>query len=72
MATCSSILAWRIPWAEEPGGLPSIGSQRFGHGLKRLGTQPMSDSLNEHPLHCRQLLQTQPQVPESLEYRRKW
>ena len=31
MATYSSILAWRIPWTEEPGGLQSIGSQRFGH-----------------------------------------
>ena len=31
MATHSSILAWRIPWAEEPGGLQSIGSQRVGH-----------------------------------------
>ena len=28
MATHSSILAWRIPWAVEPGGLQSIGSQR--------------------------------------------
>ena len=27
----SSILAWRIPWTEEPGGLQSIGSQRVGH-----------------------------------------
>ena len=27
-ATHSSILAWRIPWTEEPGGLQSIGSQR--------------------------------------------
>ena len=27
MATCSSILAWRIPWTEEPGGLQSTGSQ---------------------------------------------
>ena len=31
MATCSSILAWRIPWTEEPGGLQSMGSQRVGH-----------------------------------------
>ena len=30
MATHSSILAWRIPWAEEPGGLQSKGSQRVG------------------------------------------
>ena len=31
MATHSSILAWRIPWMEEPGGLQSMGSQRVGH-----------------------------------------
>ena len=30
-ATHSSILAWRIPWTEEPGGLQSKGSQRVGH-----------------------------------------
>ena len=32
MTTCSSILAWKIPWTEEPGGLQSIASQRVGHG----------------------------------------
>ena len=31
MATHSSILAWRIPWAEEPGRLKSMGSQRVRH-----------------------------------------
>ena len=31
MATHSSILAWRIPWTKEPGGLQSTGSQRVGH-----------------------------------------
>ena len=31
LATHSSILAWRIPWTEEPGGLESMGLQRFGH-----------------------------------------
>ena len=30
IATHSSILAWRIPWTEEPGGLQSVGSQRIG------------------------------------------
>ena len=30
-ATHSSILAWRIPWTEEPGGLQSMGSHRVGH-----------------------------------------
>ena len=31
MATHSSILAWKFPWAEEPGKLPSMGSLRVGH-----------------------------------------
>ena len=31
MATHSNILAWRIPWSEEPGMLQSMGSQRVGH-----------------------------------------
>ena len=31
MATQPSILAWKIPWTEEPGGLQSLGSQRVGH-----------------------------------------
>ena len=31
MATYPSILAWRIPWTEQPGGLQSMGSQRVGH-----------------------------------------
>ena len=31
IATHSSILAWEIPWTEEPGGLQSIGSKRIGH-----------------------------------------
>ena len=31
MATLSSILAWEVPWADEPGGLQSMGSQGVGH-----------------------------------------
>ena len=31
VATHSSVLAWRIPWTEEPGGLQSMGSQRVRH-----------------------------------------
>ena len=33
MATASTILAWEIPWTEEPGGLRSMGLQRVGHDL---------------------------------------
>ena len=32
IATYSSLLIWRIPWTEEPGGLQSIGLHRVGHG----------------------------------------
>ena len=39
VATHSSILAWRIPWTEEPGRLQSTGSQRVGPRLKWLSTQ---------------------------------
>ena len=37
MAAHSSVLAWRIPWTEEPGGLQSMGSQRVTQ-LKRIST----------------------------------
>ena len=36
MATHSSVLAWRIPWTEEPGGLQSMGWQRIRHDLSDL------------------------------------
>ena len=36
MATYSSVLAWRIPGTGEPGGLPSLGSHRVGHGCSDL------------------------------------
>ena len=57
MATHSSVLAWRIPWTEKPGGLQSMGSHRVGHdwsnlaaaGLSKLFFQGASICLN--PLH---------------------
>ena len=36
MAVHSSILAWRLPWTEEPGGLPSVGSHRESDTTERL------------------------------------
>ena len=41
MATHSSILAWRIPWTEEPGGLWSIGSHRAGHDQNDLACREL-------------------------------
>ena len=54
MATYSSILAWTIPWTEEPGGLQSIGSQRVGQDLAT--KQQKQTTTNNNPLtqrfHC--------------------
>ena len=47
MATHSSILAWRIPWTEEPGGLQSTGSQRAGVAEVTSHTSTKVDSLGE-------------------------
>ena len=41
MATHSSILAWKIPWTEEPGGLQSTGSQKIQTGLEQLSTHAL-------------------------------
>ena len=46
MAAVSSILAWRIPWREEPGGLQSIGSQKVGHDLVTEQQQKKCKHLN--------------------------
>ena len=43
MATRSSVLAWEIPWTEEPGGLQSMGSQRVGHNW---GTKQQNDAID--------------------------
>ena len=42
VATHSSILAWEIPWVEEPGMRQSIGSQKFGFDLVRQSVQSLS------------------------------
>ena len=48
MATHASILAWRIPWTEDPGRLQSVGSQRVRHDRVT--------SLSLSVLHCRRIL----------------
>ena len=44
MATHSSVLAWEIPWIEEPGGLQSVGSHRVGQDLKQLNNDKVKFS----------------------------
>ena len=56
MATHSSILAWRIPWTEEPGGLQSMGSQRAGHDLCDLACMHANNYINRC-IGCLSLLQ---------------
>ena len=48
MATRFSILAWRIPWTEGPGGLQSVGSQRVGQDL----VTKLPTNLTEWELFC--------------------
>ena len=48
MSTHSSILAWRIPWTEEPGGLQSIVSQRAGHNWSDLAEGRWSTNETNH------------------------
>ena len=45
MATHSSILAWRIPWTEEPDGLQSVGLQKVRHGLNIISPEYSSEGL---------------------------
>ena len=47
MATHSSIVAWRIPWTEEPGGPQSTGSQRVKHGLATKQQQKLQHHLKK-------------------------
>ena len=44
LATHSSILAWRIPWTEEPGRLQFMGSRRVGHDWSDLAAAAMQDT----------------------------
>ena len=57
MATRSSILAWRIPWTEEPGELQSMGSQRAGHIWAHIHTHihisvDIKNKWNIYLVHC--------------------
>ena len=56
LATHSSILAWRTPWTEEPGGLQSIGSQRVRHDWSNLACTQVSYYTNYVIMHLFSLL----------------
>ena len=52
----SSILAWKIPWTEEPGGLQSIGSPRVGYDQSNLALLPTGSLRVGHDLQTEQQL----------------
>ena len=51
MAAHSSVLAWRIPWTEEPGGLLSMGSHRVGHEQSDLAAAAAAEERRYGPSH---------------------
>ena len=55
MATQSRILAWRIPWTVEPGGLQSIELQRMGHDWNNWASLFMLERTLESPLDCKEI-----------------
>ena len=52
MATHSSILAWRIPWTEEPGGLQPVELERVEHDGITNTFRKVSDGSHSHARHC--------------------
>ena len=59
MATHSSILAWKIPWTEELGGLQSIGSHRIGHDR---ATEHINANLYHHQMAESVLVSARPRA----------
>ena len=61
MATLSSIFAWKVPWTEEAGGVPSMGPQRVGHNyatehlhipITQGNTETPGGKVTCHKPHC--------------------
>ena len=66
MATHSSILAWRIPWTEETGGLWFIASQRVRHDWSDLAHRHAHPQERSWSRYCRNKLQTQPTLKKPM------
>ena len=83
VAPYSSILAWRIPWTEEPGRLQSMGSQRVGHGWAHITSSVLiSEDISPHAedhrqvftqvLHMHSYYSSQPATCEAVSPRSRW
>jgi len=67
MAIHSSILAWEIPWTEQPGGLQAMGSQRVGHDLATEHTCTLTQGVSLYyttPSHTHTHTHTHTHQPE--------
>ena len=62
-ATYSNILAWRVPWTEEPGRLPVHGVARVGHDLATNPPQRKKQDALQNLKHVRVLTKINPEVP---------
>ena len=62
MATHSSILAWKIPWTEEPGGLQSMGSQRVRHDSTYIYVEDVGRKLGSLPSSAEPVLLLQQEI----------
>ena len=63
MATHSSILIWRMPWTEKPGGLQSLGSQRVRHNQRDFSSVQFSRSFVSNSLQPHKSKHTKPPCP---------
>ena len=71
MATHSSVLAWRIPQTEEPGGLLSVGSHRVGHNwsdLAAAAAAPWKKSSNKPSCCCCSVAHSYPTIFDPMDY----
>ena len=65
MATHSCILAWRIPWTEEPGGLQSMGSQKSQTQRLNSNSSMVLEKTLESPLDCKEIQPVHPKGDQS-------
>ena len=65
MVTHFRILAWEIPWTEEPGGLQSMGSQSDGHDFVTKQQHPCSEIRSIFPLYREGSAERKSDLPKS-------
>ena len=70
MATHSSILAWKVPWMEEPGKLQSMGSQRVGHDWATSLSLSLSELMGHEEVILRVLVEKHTLIRDGVDTQR--